>query len=198
MATVTGSTLIQQFSFSGRKSESWAFPGHQEFDTVNSLLGETHAQGHLPCVQCCAQTERIEMDLVNVADARRKGGWVIPGSKAGPGKAGSESATELARWHSCSCTPPKSRRLASTFMFDSGHWPLGVAIGVTAASVPLDAKMDSTGFTWSVHQLLKYRLGWVHWLVKPRSHDYRLVTSRARKVTATLFLASIGGRLQKH
>lgn len=95
MATVTGSTLIQQFSFSGRKSESWAFPGHQEFDRVNSLLGETHAQGHLSCVQCCARIERIEMDLVDVADARRKGGWVIPGSKAGPGKAGSESVTEL-------------------------------------------------------------------------------------------------------
>ena len=36
------------------------------------------------------------MDLVDVADARRIGGWVIPGLKAGPGEAGSVSATELA------------------------------------------------------------------------------------------------------
>ena len=162
MATVTGGTLIQQFSFSGRKSESWAFPGHQEFDRFNSPLGETHAQGHLPCVQCCVWIERIEMDLVDVADARRIGGWVIPGLKAGPGEAGSVSATELAWWHFCSCSPQKSSRLTSTFTLDTGHWPLDVAIGIMAATVPLDAKMDSTGLTWSIHQLLKYRLDWVH------------------------------------
>ena len=32
-------------------------------------------------------------------------------------------------------------------MFDTGHWPLDVAVGIMAATVPLDAKMDSTGLT---------------------------------------------------